>query len=139
MFCREGAAVTLVARKEGPTGLTGRRVDGSGGRAQYVAGDVARRADADRAVAAAVSAYRGLDAAFSNAGVAALPGPMHLMEDAVFDEVMEVNVRGVWNCMRAELTAMLERGARRHRQQQQHRWAGRHRGRIAITWRPSTR
>ncbi|WP_236244101.1 SDR family NAD(P)-dependent oxidoreductase [Streptomyces sp. CC210A] len=111
VFCREGAAVTLVARREAELASLVDELTARGSRAQYVVGDVARRADADRAVGAAVAAYGRLDAAFNNAGAAALPGPMHLMDDAVFDEVMEVNVRGVWNCMRAELAAMLEGGA----------------------------
>ena len=110
VFCREGAAVTLVARREPELAALTAELARAGHRAQYVVADVTRPADAERAVAAAVAAYGGLDAAFNNAGLAALPQPMHLMDDAVYDTVMDTNVRGVWNCMRHELAAMLERG-----------------------------
>ncbi|MCH0538613.1 glucose 1-dehydrogenase [Streptomyces sp. MUM 203J] len=110
VFCREGAAVTLAARDEAALASLVAELTEAGHRAQYVVADVTRRADADRAVAAAVSVYGRLDSAFNNAGLAALPQPLHLVEDEVFDQVMGVNVRGVWNCMRAEVTAMLETG-----------------------------
>lgn len=110
VFCREGAAVTLAARDEAALASLVAELTEEGYRARYVVADVTRRADADRAVAAAVSAYGRLDAAFNNAGLAALPQPLHLVEDEVFDQVMGVNVRGVWNCLRAEVTAMLETG-----------------------------
>ncbi|MCX4545870.1 glucose 1-dehydrogenase [Streptomyces sp. NBC_01565] len=110
LFCREGARVTLVARREPELAALTAELTKSGHEAQYVVADVTRSHDASRAVAAAVGTYGRLDAAFNNAGLGALPGPMHLMDDAVYDQVMDVNVRGVWNCMRAELTAMLESG-----------------------------
>ncbi|MFD3548779.1 SDR family NAD(P)-dependent oxidoreductase [Streptomyces sp. NPDC058655] len=110
VFCREGAAVTLVARREPELAKLTAQLTASGHRAQYVVADVTRSDDMARAVAVAVAGFGGLDAAFNNAGVAALPQPMHLMEDEVYDTVMDTNVRGVWNCMRHELAAMLERG-----------------------------
>ena len=36
--------------------------------------------------------------------------PLHLLEDSDYDLVMDTNVRGVWNCMRYEITAMLAGG-----------------------------
>ncbi|MEU9982378.1 SDR family oxidoreductase [Streptomyces sp. NPDC050856] len=110
VFCREGAAVTLVARRERELAELTADLVRAGHRAQYVVADVTRREDVDRAVAAAVDGFGRLDAAFNNAGLGALPGPTHLMDDAVYDAVMDVNVRGVWNCLRAELTAMLAGG-----------------------------
>ncbi|MFG2713509.1 SDR family NAD(P)-dependent oxidoreductase [Streptomyces goshikiensis] len=110
VFCREGARVTLVARREPELASLAAELTDAGHQAQYVVADVTRARDAVRAVGAAVEAYDRLDVAFNNAGLGALPGPMHLLDDEVYDEVMDVNVRGVWNCMRAELTAMLESG-----------------------------
>ncbi|MFG2296213.1 SDR family NAD(P)-dependent oxidoreductase [Streptomyces sp. NPDC048603] len=110
VFCREGAAVTLVARRKQELADLTAELTAAGHRAQYVVADVTRREDADRAVAAAVAEFGRLDAAFNNAGTAVTPEPMHLMDDAPFDAVMDVNVRGVWNFMRAELTAMLKTG-----------------------------
>ncbi|MFI8106749.1 SDR family NAD(P)-dependent oxidoreductase [Streptomyces sp. NPDC086023] len=110
VFCREGAAVTLLARRERELAVLTEELTGSGHRAQYVAGDVTRVEDVARAVDAAVEAYGGLDAAFNNAGVGAEPRPMHLLDEDVYDSVMDTNVRGVWNCMRQELRVMLGKG-----------------------------
>ncbi|MFF1560722.1 SDR family NAD(P)-dependent oxidoreductase [Streptomyces sp. NPDC058279] len=110
VFCREGARVTLVARREPELIALTAELTQAGYEAQYVVADVSRSGDAARAVAAAVETYGGLDAAFNNAGVPALPGLLHLTDDEVYDRVMDVNVRGVWNCMRAELAAMVESG-----------------------------
>lgn len=110
VFCREGAAVTLVARREKELAALTEELTAAGHRAQYVLADVRERADVARAVAAATEAFGGLDAAFNNAGLAAMPGAMHLMDDEVYDSVMDTNVRGVWNCMQYEIAAMLECG-----------------------------
>ncbi|MFE0514241.1 SDR family NAD(P)-dependent oxidoreductase, partial [Streptomyces sp. NPDC058964] len=58
-----------------------------------------------------VERHGRLDAAFNNAGVGLARTPLHLIEDEVYELVMETNVRGVWNCMRHEISAMLEGGA----------------------------
>ncbi|WP_330335572.1 SDR family oxidoreductase (plasmid) [Streptomyces sp. NBC_00536] len=110
VFCREGARVTLVARREPELAALTAELTAAGHQAQYVVADVTRSQDAARAVATAVESYGGLHAAFNNAGLAALPGPMHLMDDEIYDSVMDTNARGVWNCMRPELAAMLESG-----------------------------
>ncbi|UZJ29216.1 SDR family oxidoreductase [Streptomyces endophytica] len=59
----------------------------------------------------AVSTYGRLDAAFNNAGIGANRTPLHLMSDDVYDAIMDTNVRGVWNCLRHEIAAMLPQGA----------------------------
>ncbi|WP_219671984.1 SDR family NAD(P)-dependent oxidoreductase [Streptomyces bambusae] len=107
VFCREGAAVTLIARREPELAALTEELRAAGHQAQYVVADVARPADVARAVTAAVTTYGRLDAAFNNAGIGAEPKPLHLLDEEVYDDVMDTNVRGVWNCMRHEIRAML--------------------------------
>jgi NAD(P)-dependent dehydrogenase (short-subunit alcohol dehydrogenase family) len=58
----------------------------------------------------AVSTYGRLDAAFNNAGVNS-PGAAFLETgDDEFERVMNVNLRGVWNCMKCELRQMVAQG-----------------------------
>jgi NAD(P)-dependent dehydrogenase (short-subunit alcohol dehydrogenase family) len=110
LFAAEGAAVVLAARREQHLADLVDEITGKGFEASYVVTDVARSADVHRAVAAAVERHGRLDAAFNNAGYAVEQTPLHLMEDEVFDTVLDVNLRGVWYCLRHEITAMLRTG-----------------------------
>ncbi|KOX07667.1 short-chain dehydrogenase [Streptomyces sp. NRRL B-3648] len=110
VFCREGAAVVLAARREDRLAeLTG-QLRAKGAEAEYVVCDVTDPEDAARAVECAVSGFGRLDGAFNNAGVGGDRTPLHLMSDDVYDTVMDVNVRGVWNCLRHEIAVMLRHG-----------------------------
>ncbi|GHF62876.1 2,5-dichloro-2,5-cyclohexadiene-1,4-diol dehydrogenase [Streptomyces mashuensis] len=110
VFAREGAKVVLAARREDRlAGLVGELRE-AGAEAAYVVADVARAEEAEAAVAFAVERYGRLDAAFNNAGIGGDRTPLHLMGDDVFDAIMDTNVRGVWNCLRPEIAAMLEHG-----------------------------
>ncbi|MEU9417982.1 glucose 1-dehydrogenase [Streptomyces sp. NPDC048272] len=110
VFCREGASVTLVSRREDPLAALTDELRDAGHQVQYVVADVRDSQDVARAVEAAVSRFGRLDAAFNNAGVGALPAPMHVLDEDVYDTIMDTNVRGVWNCMRHEIRAMLTTG-----------------------------
>ncbi|MGW7413463.1 SDR family NAD(P)-dependent oxidoreductase [Streptomyces sp. NPDC054863] len=112
VFAAEGAAVVLMARRSDKLEHQARLIRESGGEALCVAGDVTDSSDVQRVVDRARDAYGRLDAAFNNAGWASSGTPLHKMEDADYDRMMDVNVRGVWNCLRAQITAMLETGTR---------------------------
>jgi NAD(P)-dependent dehydrogenase (short-subunit alcohol dehydrogenase family) len=58
-----------------------------------------------------VSTYGRLDAAFNNAGINTDNAPLLETPDDEFEQVMNVNVRGVWNCMKAEIRQMLSQGS----------------------------
>ncbi|NEB13015.1 glucose 1-dehydrogenase [Streptomyces coelicoflavus] len=110
-FAAEGAAVVLVARRADRVEEVAERIRKDGGRAVAVPGDVTRRADMDHAVATAVGRFGRLDCAFNNAGYASAGTVLHELTDDVFDRTMDVNLRGVWNCLRAQIPAMLSAGA----------------------------
>ncbi|MEU9032564.1 glucose 1-dehydrogenase [Streptomyces sp. NPDC048383] len=110
VFCREGASVTLMARREKELAALTEELRAAGHEARYVIGDVARSEDVARAVETAVTSFGRLDAAFNNAGTGTVPAPMHLLTEEDYDTVMDTNVRGVWHCMRHEIRAMLETG-----------------------------
>ncbi|MYX74350.1 SDR family oxidoreductase [Streptomyces sp. SID3915] len=110
VFTQEGARVVLAARREDRLAALVGELKDKGAEAAYVVCDVTVAEDAARAVDFAVSAYGRLDGAFNNAGLGGDRTPLHLMGDDVYDAVMDTNVRGVWNCIRPEIAAMLAGG-----------------------------
>ncbi|WP_208117252.1 SDR family oxidoreductase [Streptomyces sp. NBC_00582] len=110
VFSDEGASVVLVARREDRLAALVGELRDKGAQASYVVGDMTVAADAGRAVEFAVAEYGRLDGAFNNAGIGGDRTPLHLMGDDVYDTLMDVNVRGTWNCLRYEIAAMLPHG-----------------------------
>lgn len=110
LFATEGASVVLMARREKQLLALVEEIEATGGLAAAVTGDVTEPQDVERAVATAVDRFGGLDAAFNNAGWGARGAALHETDDAVYDRIMDVNVRGVWNCLRRQIPVMLEGG-----------------------------
>jgi NAD(P)-dependent dehydrogenase (short-subunit alcohol dehydrogenase family) len=110
VFAAEGATVVLLARREQHLKELAADLTAEGHQALAVPTDVTRAEEVRRAVQEAVERFGRLDAAFNNAGFGLPQTPLHLMDDADYDLIMDVNVRGVWNCLRAEIPAMLASG-----------------------------
>ncbi|UCM87572.1 glucose 1-dehydrogenase [Streptomyces marincola] len=110
VFARQGAKVMLAARREERLAALTAELRAQGAEAAYTVCDVLLPGDVARAVARVTERYGRLDACFNNAGVGGDRTPLHLMGDDVYDTIMDTNVRGVWNCLRYEIGAMLEHG-----------------------------
>ncbi|MFE6984887.1 SDR family NAD(P)-dependent oxidoreductase [Streptomyces griseus] len=110
VFADEGASVVLVARREDRLSALTEKLTVQGAEASYVVADTTRAEDVRRAVAFTVERHGRLDGAFNNAGIGGDQAPLHLMGDDVYDTIVDTNVRGLWNCLRAELGAMLDSG-----------------------------
>ncbi|MFF5449160.1 SDR family NAD(P)-dependent oxidoreductase [Streptomyces sp. NPDC012888] len=110
VFAREGARLVLVARREDHLKRLTGELRAQGAEAEYAVADVTLRSDTAEAVDLAVRRFGRLDCAFNNAGWGQGRTPLHEMEDELYDRIMDVNVRGVWNCLRDELAAMLSTG-----------------------------
>jgi NAD(P)-dependent dehydrogenase (short-subunit alcohol dehydrogenase family) len=110
VFAREGARVVLAARREDRLKALVAELREQGAEAEYVVADMTRREDTRAAVAHAVETYGRLDVAFNNAGWGAGREPLHEMDDELYDRILDVNLRGVWNCLRDEIAAMLATG-----------------------------
>ncbi len=106
-FAEEGARVVIAARRE----AQGREVLGeikrAGGEAIFVRTDVSRPADVEAMVARAVEAYGRIDCAFNNAGVATGHGLVHETKVEDWDRTVDVNLKGVWLCMKYEIAQMV--------------------------------
>jgi len=102
----EGARVLVVDIDEAAAKVTVEAIERAGGRAAPAHADVTRAADNQAIVERAVAAWGSLDIFFANAGVPQWPSPLEDVEEAVFDRIMAVNVKGVWLGARAALAVM---------------------------------
>jgi NAD(P)-dependent dehydrogenase (short-subunit alcohol dehydrogenase family) len=105
-----GAAVAIAARDADALSCVADAIVQTGGHALAVPTDVADE-DAVRAlVAETVSTFGRLDVAFNNAAAGHGRMPLHEVPAGEFDDTLAVNVRGLFSCLRHEISAMLETG-----------------------------
>ena len=104
LFAREGAKVVVTGRRPEPIAAVATEVEGVS-----VAGDTSDPAHAAEAVAAAVSAFGGLDVVVACAGIG-IEGSVGDMDEAHWRRAIEVNLTGPMMITRAALPVMLERG-----------------------------
>lgn len=110
VFAREGARVIAAGRRLAPVQHVCTTIAEQGGQAIPVAADVATSAGARAIVAAALDTYGRLDGAFNNAGIDGALAPTAEFAEDQFDEIIRINLKGVWLCMREQIPAMLESG-----------------------------
>ena len=82
----------------------------AGGEAFFQRCDVADAVQVEAMVAATVARYGRLDCAFNNAGIEEEHQRLADSDEAMYDRMMGVNVKGVWLCMKHELRQMLVQG-----------------------------
>ena len=114
-FSREGARVAVGDVAVEAAHETVAQVNAAGGQAMSLSGDVTRDADVRAMVSAVVGAHGRLDCAFNNAGIAgwqveAAGKKTAEWSEEAFDRMIAVNLKGVWLCMRHELSQMQAQG-----------------------------
>lgn len=109
-FAREGARVTVSDVDATGGEQTVADIRQAGGDAQFVKADISKSADVEALIGKVVAAYGRLDCAFNNAGIEIEHLPLAGSDEATFDRIMSVNVKGVWLCMQHEIRQMLKQG-----------------------------
>lgn len=104
-----GADVLVVDLDAEGGERTARLAAAGPGSASFFAADVTDPDAAGGSVAAALERFGRLDFAHNNAGVVFAGAPIHEVTDADWQRMLDVDLTGVFNCMRAEIAAMLER------------------------------
>lgn len=109
-FAAAGAAVVIsdIDRVGGETLAT--EICAKGGKAVFVACDVTDAGQVEALIEHIRSEFGHLDCAFNNAGIEIEQDKLADGDESVFDRIMDVNVKGVWQCMRFEIPLMLAQG-----------------------------
>ncbi|ETT63224.1 glucose 1-dehydrogenase [Paenibacillus sp. FSL R7-0204] len=107
-FAMQGASVMLVSRTESELRSLKDEITAAGGQAEYFTADLAEAGGAGEAVNATVRRYGRLNAAFNNAGIGVTISSLVDEKEEDFDLIQSVNYKGVWLCMKAQITAMLQ-------------------------------
>lgn len=95
LFAREGATVALADLNESAGRELAGTIAGAGGRARFIAADISRAADCERAVRTVEDDFGALHILFNNAGIIRRASVLDLSE-ADWDRVMAVNVKSIF-------------------------------------------
>jgi NAD(P)-dependent dehydrogenase (short-subunit alcohol dehydrogenase family) len=110
IFAREGASVVAADVTADAGEAVVKSITSGGGKASFVRCDIARAADVQALVAAAVKAYGRLDCAFNNAGIIGKIARTAEETEENFDRILAIDLKGPWLCMKYEILQMLKQG-----------------------------
>lgn len=108
-FAAQGARVVVASRRAEQSEETVALIRAGGGEAFFVRTDVTQAAEVEALVARTVERYGRLDYAFNNAGIEGDPFiPLHKYSEEVWDNVIAINLKGIFLSMKYELPRILE-------------------------------
>src|ERR1700687_1343517 len=110
-FARSGAKIVVVDRDAAGGEATAGVIRQQGGEACFVAADVTKSADVAAYVQAALDAYGRIDCFFNNAGIEGTLKHTADYDEAMFDQGIAVNVKGVFLGLRHVVPVMLRQKA----------------------------
>lgn len=110
LFASEGAAVAITGRHTGRGERVATRIHEAGGRCRFIEADVRVAVECERAVAATVAAFGGLDVVFNNAGVYVANDALGCSEDE-WDAQVDTSLKGAFLMSRAAIPHMVARGS----------------------------
>ena len=104
----EGASVVVSDIDEGTASQTADEINAAGGKAIAAVGDVSKPEDAKGIIDKSVEAFSGVDILINNAGVTR-DGLIMKMKDEDWDMVMNVNLKGAFNMIKAVSRVMMKK------------------------------
>src|SRR5262245_21609654 len=107
-FAARGARIVAVDRDSASAERTAGTIQQQGGEARFCVADVTKSADVAAYVRAALEGFGRVDCFFNNAGIEGKVAPIAEYDEAVFDQVIGVNVKGVFLGLRHVLPVMLK-------------------------------
>lgn len=110
LFAKAGAKVVVAGRREAEGKETVDLIRAAGGEGLFVKADVSRAADVEALVQKTVEKFGRLDVAFNNAGIEGAWIPIIEQSEEDWDRTIDINLKGVWLCLKHEIRQMLKQG-----------------------------
>jgi len=107
-FAQQGASVVVADINRADGEETAAMITQAGGIATFMLCDVTKDQDVQSMVDGTVETYGKLDIAFNNAGIEIEQSKLADGDEATYDKIMDVNVKGVWRCMKYQIPALLK-------------------------------
>jgi 3-oxoacyl-[acyl-carrier protein] reductase len=108
-LAREGARLVVNDVRAEPAAIVAAEIVAAGGQALAYPADVSRLAQVEAMVAATVARFGTVDILVNNAGILGTTRPLEQIPDADWDELLAINVKGVFNCTKTVLPIMQAR------------------------------
>ena len=109
-FAGEGANVVVADVLVEGGGETVRMIKEAGGEAIFVKTDVSKATEVEALIKKIVETYGRLDCAINNAGIEGTMAPTADCTEENWDRTININLKGVWLCMKYEIPQMLKQG-----------------------------
>jgi len=109
-FAEEGGKVVIASRNESTGQRAAEAIKNSGGEATFIRTDVTREAQIEALIQKTVATYGRLDAAFNNSGTEGKPCAIAEDTEENYYQTFDVNVKGLWLCMKHEIKYMQQNG-----------------------------
>jgi NAD(P)-dependent dehydrogenase (short-subunit alcohol dehydrogenase family) len=110
LFAKVGAKVAIAGRREAEGQETIDLIRAAGGDGMFVKTDVTNASEVDALVRKTVEKFGRLDVAFNNAGTEGVWVPIARQSEEDFDRTVNINLKGVWLCLKYEIRQMLRQG-----------------------------
>ncbi|CDH79527.1 glucose 1-dehydrogenase [Pseudomonas aeruginosa] len=110
-FAEAGAAVALADIRKDALQAVADELSAAGHKVMAFAGDIADETYVKALVEKTVATFGRLDAAFNNAGIQSPAVETADVPSKVFDRITDINMRGVWLCMKYQLIQMRAQGS----------------------------
>ena len=107
LFAGEGASVVVADVNTDDGTEVVERIESDGGTASFVSVDVTDSEQVQGMVDHAIELYGGVDILVNNAGITK-DATLKKMSEEAFDQVVDVNLKGVFNCTKAALPALTD-------------------------------
>jgi NAD(P)-dependent dehydrogenase (short-subunit alcohol dehydrogenase family) len=110
LFAKAGAKVVVSGRREPEGEETIELIGAAGGDGLFVRADVSKASDVETLIQKAVERFGRLDIAFNNAGIEGVWVPIVRQSEEDWDRTIDINLKGVWLCLKYEIRQMLLQG-----------------------------